>query len=112
MTSEGFTPKALNAKQLRSLVLDALEKAPDDSNPETFHALFDHLERGLSTDDVIHALEGEWTIVRKSFNKTEWQWKYEIDGESIDGDPITIILAVDTNAREFTVVTRWRDGDD
>jgi hypothetical protein len=66
----------------------------------------------LSTDDVIHALEGRWTIARSSFNKKEWQHKYEIDGESIDGEPITIIIAVDTGAREFTVVTRWRGDSD
>lgn len=109
MSSSGFIPQPLSADELRKLVLEALSKAPDDHNPETFHALFDHLERGLSTDDVIHALEGNWTIARYRFNKDEWQYKYEIDGFSIDGDPITIIIAVDTLRREFTVVTRWRD---
>jgi hypothetical protein len=55
---EGFIPQPLSADKLKKLVQEALEKAPDDHNPETFHALFDHLERGLTTDDVIHALEG------------------------------------------------------
>ena len=109
MSSTGFIPKPLSADELRKLVLEALEKAPDDHNLETFHALFDHLERGLSTDDVIHALEGEWTIARHNFNRDEWQHKYEIDGFSIDEEPITIIIAVDTAHKEFTVVTRWRD---
>jgi len=109
MTSEGFTPNPLREEELRKLVLEALEKAPDDHNPETYHALFDHLERGLSTDDVIHALEGNWTIDRYAFNKNEWQYKYEINGNSIDGEPISIIIAVDTRQREFTVITRWRD---
>jgi len=111
MTSEGFIPNPLSAKQLREIVLDAIQKNPDYESPESFHALFDHLERGLSTDDVIHALEGEWTIARCSFNKTEWQYKYEIDGFSIDEEPITILIAIDTGAREFTVVTRWRNDD-
>jgi hypothetical protein len=108
MSSEGFIPEALSAPKLRELVIEALEKAPDDHNPETFHALFDHLERGLSTDDVIHALEGKWEIARHKFNRDEWQYKYEIDGLSIDDEPITIIIAVDTLRKEFTVVTRWR----
>ena len=106
---EGFIPQPLSADKLKKLVQEALEKAPDDHNPETFHALFDHLERGLTTDDVIHALEGNWTIARNVFNKKEWQHKYEIDGESIDGDHITVIIAVDTVRGEFTVVTRWRE---
>ena len=80
MTSSEFIPKPLSAKELRELVLDALQKPLDDRSPETFHALFDHLERGLSTDDVIHALEGQWTIARSSFNRSEWQYKYEIEG--------------------------------
>jgi hypothetical protein len=109
MSSTGFIPEPLSAAELKKLVLEALERAPDEHNPETFHALFDHLERGLSTDDVIHALEGEWTIARQKFNRGEWQHKYEIDGLSIDSEPITIIIAVDTLRREFTVVTRWRD---
>jgi hypothetical protein len=108
MSSEGFIPDPLSDDELRALILDALEKAPDDHNPETFHALFDHLERDLSTDDIIHALEDKWTVARKAFNRDEWQWKYEIDGMSIDGDPITLIVAVDTVCREFAVVTRWR----
>lgn len=91
------------------MILDALDKAPADHNPETFHALYDHLERGLSTDDVIHALEGRWTVARRAFNRDERQWKYEIDGVSVDGDAITVIIAVDTIERSFTVVTRWRN---
>jgi hypothetical protein len=108
MSSEGLIPPPLSEKELRALILDALEKAPDEHNPETFHALYDHLERGLSTDDVIHALEGGWTVARTQFNRSEWQHKYEIDGVSIDGEQITIIIAVDSQRREFTVVTRWR----
>lgn len=111
MLGEGFIPKPLTALELRNLLLDALQKAHEYRSPETFHALFDHLERGLTTDDVVHALEGQWTIARSSFNKQEWQHKYEIDGSSIDGDPITIVIAVDTQAREFIVVTRWRKDD-
>jgi hypothetical protein len=109
MSSAGFIPKPLTTHELRILVLEAIEKDPDEHNQETFHALFDHLERGLSTDDVIHGLEGEWTIARNRFNEKEWQYTYEIDGESIDGEAITIIIAVDTLRREFTVVTRWRN---
>jgi hypothetical protein len=98
--------------ELRKLVMDAIQRAPDYANPETFHALFDHLERGLSTDDVIHGLESQWDLKGCKFNSDEWQWKYEIHAESVDGDPITIIIAVDSLRREFTVLTRWRNSDD
>jgi hypothetical protein len=108
MSNEGYIPRPLEAKQLRQLVLEAIQTLTH--NPETYHALYDHLERGLSSDDVIHVLESEWEFGRPPrFNREEWQWKYEIDGESVDGDPITVIIAVDTVRREFVVVTRWRD---
>lgn len=106
--SSSFVPPPLSADELRKLITEALNKAPNYDNPETIHSLFDHLERGLTTDDVIHALEGKWSIARHHFNSLEWQHNYEIDGESIDGDKITIIIAVDTRQKEFTVVTKWR----
>ena len=110
MSSQGHVPDSLGEVALRKLLLEAIQKAPDYGNPESYHALFDHLERGLSTDDVIHALESQWNIARlPAFNRQEWQWKYEIDSHSIDGEPMTIIVAVDTANREFTIVTRWRD---
>ena len=45
---------------------------------------------------------------RPVFNKDEWQWKYYIATESVDGDDILIIIAVDTLNRSFEVITRWR----
>jgi hypothetical protein len=76
---------------------------------DTFHARFDHLERNLSQDDVIYGLESPWKFDRQPvFNHDEWQWKYYIATESIDGDDLLIIVAVDTLNRSFEVVTRWR----
>ena len=105
MSSSGTIPEPLSDAELRILVLEALQIKP---NPETYHALFDHQEREITTPDVIHALEGEWKVARRSFNRDHWQWKYEIDGFDIDENPITIIIAVDSGRREFVVVTRWR----
>lgn len=67
------------------------------------------MERGITLDDVIHALEGPWMIDRApEFNKQEWQWKYRIATETIDGDPIVIVIAVDTANKTFDVLTRWK----
>jgi hypothetical protein len=108
MSTEGYVPRCLGEGELRSLVSDALDKHPDGSN-DTFHARFDHLERNLSQDDVIHGLERQWNFDRPPvFNNDEWQWKYYIATESIDGDELLIIIAVDTLNRSFEVVTRWR----
>lgn len=93
---------------MKALVLEALANAPSQGRLETYHARFDHLERGLSIDDVIHGLERAWSYERPpTFNPTEWQWKYRISTETIDGDPLLILIAVDTANRTFEVVTRW-----
>lgn len=105
----GTKPPSLTEQQLKKLLVDAIDNAADADNPETFHALFGHIDRGLQTNDVIHGLEREWKFERPPFfNPDAWQWKYYIDTESVGGDAITIIIAVDTLRSEFEVITRWR----
>lgn len=109
MSTEGYIPPCLREEELKSLVSEALEDGPSGAN-ETFHARFGHLERGLSQDDVIHGLEKPWKFDRPPvFNPKEWQWKYFLATESIDGDDLLIIIAVDTLNRSFEVITRWRE---
>jgi len=58
---------------------------------------------------VIHGLERDWKFDRApEFNRDQWQWKYRIATESIDGDPMVIVVAVDTANRSFEVITRWK----
>lgn len=103
-----YRPPSLSEAELRKLLLEALEHAPDQQNLETYHARFDHHERGISIDDVIFGLEKDWTYERPpEFNETEWQWKYRILTETVDGEALTIIVAVDTANRSFEVITRW-----
>ena len=108
MHTEGTVPDPLTEDELKELVREAIDNAEDTDNPESYHALYAHLERGLQTDDVIHGLERDWHFQRSPrFNRDEWQWKYYILTESIDGDAITIVIAVDSLRREFEVITRW-----
>ena len=104
----GTIPPPLSAERLRKLILEAIDDAADHDNPETYHARYDHPERGLQIDDVLYGLEREWRFERPpQFNKKFWQWKYYIDTENIDSRRITIIIAVDTQDRSFEVITRW-----
>ncbi|MGA8300928.1 MAG: hypothetical protein WB817_15710 [Terriglobales bacterium] len=105
----GTKPPSLTEQELRKLILEAIDDAADPSSVETFHALYGHPDRGLDTNDVIHGLEYAWKFDRAPFFNTDfWQWKYYLDTQSVGGDPILIIIAVDTLNREFEVVTRWR----
>ena len=109
MSIIGYRPPCLREAELRKLVLEAMAGGPGPGNLETYHARFGHLERGISIDDVIHGLEAPWTYERvPEFNEDQWQWKYRISTETIDGDALTIIIAVDTNDRSFEVLTRWK----
>ena len=109
MSTTGYIPPCLSETELKELVSDSLDNSPDAESNETYHARYGHPERGLTLDDVIHGLEGPWKFERPpEFNNDEWQWKYRIATESIDGDPLIIIIAVDTPNRSFEVVTRWR----
>ena len=104
----GTQPPPLTEDQLKNLVFAAMEDGDNFGNPETYHARYGHLERGLQIDDVLHGLERDWEFGRPPvFNKNFWQWKYYIETESIDGKPMTVILAVDTADRSFEVITRW-----
>jgi hypothetical protein len=64
---KGTKPPSLTEEQLKKLLLEAIDNADDADNPETFHALFDHPERGLDTNDTIHGLERNWKFERPPF---------------------------------------------
>jgi hypothetical protein len=107
MSTTGYRPPCLSEGDLKDLVREALERVPGQNN-ETYHARYDHLERGITLDDVIHGLERDWHFQRPPvFNEDEWQWKYRIATENIEGEFLLILIAVDTRNRRFEVVTRW-----
>ena len=109
MSTTGYIPPNLSEDQLKALVLEALSGEPRPGQLETFHARFHHLERGISVDDVIYGMTQQWKYERPpEFNEDEWQWNYRIQTETIDGDTLTIIIAVDTLDRSFEVITRWK----
>jgi hypothetical protein len=109
-SSSGTIPPVLSCEELKRLMLEGLENVPGSGSPETFHARFDHLERGLQIDDVIYGIETEWKACRPlRFNRKFWQWNYEIFTENADGERLTLIVAVDTANRSFEVITRWTE---
>jgi len=51
------------------------------------------LDRGITTDDVLHGLAEDWQFDRPPvFSRFHWQWKYYIDTVDVDGVPILIIM--------------------
>jgi hypothetical protein len=71
MTSSGKRPSPLRAVAVRKVVLAALGN--EGSYRESLHATFDHLERKISFDDVIHGLKQQWISCKPDeFSTDEW----------------------------------------
>jgi len=76
----------------------------------TLHSNFDHLDRKIDFNDVVHGLSREWRSCKPDeFNADEWQWKYEIATQDVEGRDFTIIVALDPKNLRVTIVTRWPD---
>src|ERR1041385_415407 len=106
----GVIPEPLSKEQLKKLVVDAINATTYHEILESYHALYGHMDRGILTSDVIHGLQRDWKFERNPhFDRDNWQWKYYIDTETVDGAPITIVIAVDILRKEFRTVTRWRE---
>lgn len=107
--NEGAQTAPLTCDQIRSIILATLAGDEPTGGRETFHARFDHIERGISIDDVIFGLEQVWKSCRpERFDANEWQWRYKIETDTVDGDPLVLIVAVDSASKRFTVITRWK----
>jgi len=107
-SSQGKRPDPLSDKDLRKLILEAIAKGPWTGYSESLHARFDHPERHIDINDVLHGLEKEWIGVKVgNFSAGYGQWHYEIATSDIEGEPLTIVVAADPRNRSFEIVTRW-----
>jgi hypothetical protein len=111
LSTSGKRPNPLTQADLRKLVEEALLSSAytyEEAMIETIHAKFDHVERKLDVNDVLHGLRKVWqSSSTHKFNQYFWQWHYAIKTEDVEGLPLTIVIAVDTRNRTFEVVTRW-----
>jgi hypothetical protein len=106
---EAKQPKPLRVNELRQLLHEAID-AGLYCGYETIHARFDNVERKIDLNDVLHGLKRtDWTLKHTpEFNTEFWQWKYTVTTKDIEGEPVGIVVAVDTKGRSFEVITRWR----
>jgi hypothetical protein len=111
MTSQGKKPKPLSLREIRKVILEALgQEGSYREAPLSLHARFDHLERKIDFNDVIFGLKQEWRSCKADgFDNDNWQWKYKIKTEDIEGRNFTIVLRLDPINKSFVVITRWPD---
>lgn len=112
LSQKGKRPKPLGTNDLYKLVTESLARRAyvgyEEGQIETLHAKFDHPERRIDINDVLHGLSRPWEgSAPDEFDEENWQWKYEVHTQDVDGGPLTIVIAVDTSNRSFEVITRW-----
>ena len=101
-------PKQLSRSEARKIVLSALSDEGSYREMHTLHSDFDHPDRRIDFNDVLFGLNREWDGFEvDGFNEDEWQWKYGITTEDIDGRKFTVVIAVDPQHNRFTIITRW-----
>jgi hypothetical protein len=91
-------------------LLDAIKAGLYCGYEETIHARFDHAERKIDLNDILFGLKrSDWRLKHPpEFSNEFWQWKYTIKTQDVEGDPIVVVIAVDTRGKSFEVITRWR----
>ena len=75
---------------------------------ETKHSAVDRGYRNVSQDDILALLEGDWKLA----GEPEWDefhrnWKYKVAGLDIDGDDLTLVIAVNVEMQRIDVITKF-----
>lgn len=108
MSIHGNGPQtpALSVGALRTLVRSAIEKG---YYRESFHAEYEHPERNISADDVLHGLDREdWSLAKPpEWSEDYGQWKYLIKTLDVEGEELHVLIAAMPDYNRFEVITRW-----
>ena len=75
---------------------------------QTRHAGQERDYRNVSDDDIQHMLLGSWVLERKpEWSDPHRNWKYRLRGTDIEGDELTLIVALNTGEQKISVVTKF-----
>jgi hypothetical protein len=96
----------LTGNALRELIRAALEKG---YYTESLHSANDHPERNISPDDIIHGLEqSNWELRRDpNWDDEHTSYEYLIRTVDIEGEELTIKLAIYPEEKRIKVITAW-----
>src|SRR5215470_3978088 len=110
MTSPGAKPAPLKPDEVQEVVLEALKDEGSYHEQFSVHSLFDYYERKIDLNDMLFGLKRPWEACKvDGFDEQEWQWKYEIQTQDIDGRAFFIVLRLDPKNKKFKVITRYPD---
>lgn len=75
---------------------------------EAFHSAHERAERNISQDDILAMLEGDWKIAaRPDWDAAHRNWEYKLRGSDIEGDELTLKIAVNEEMQRITIITKY-----
>ena len=52
-------------------------------------------------------LQHEWALAGAEFDDAHHNWKYRVAGKDIEGDDLSLIIAVDPGENRITVISKF-----
>jgi hypothetical protein len=75
---------------------------------QTRHAGQERDSRNVSDDDIQSMLLGPWVLERKpEWSEDHRNWKYRLRGTDIEGEELTLIVAIREEEQTLAVVTKF-----
>jgi hypothetical protein len=103
--SSGGRPPSLAEPELRVAVTRIVHYG---TVWQTRHAGQERDYRNVSDDDIQHMLLGPWVLERQpEWSEDHRNWKYRLRGTDIEGDELTLIVALNVEEQTLAVVTKF-----
>jgi len=75
---------------------------------ESFHSASERDERGVSQDDIVAMLEGNWALAAKpDWDQAHKNWEYRLAGTDLEGDELVLKITVNEEMQRITIITKY-----
>ena len=75
---------------------------------ESFHSASERDERGVSQDDILAMLEGNWTLAAEpDWDQVHKNWEYKLAGTDLEGDELVLKITVNEEMQRITIITKY-----
>jgi hypothetical protein len=75
---------------------------------ESFHSASERDERGVSQDDIVAMLDGNWTLAAEpDWDPAHKSWEYKLAGTDLEGDGLVLKITVNEEMQRITIITKY-----
>ena len=97
-------PPPLTPAEAREFIQHRTEEAGSGAIGITQHARERARERNIGRRDLEHVLKNG-TVDEPVWDERYGNWKYRVSGTDVDGEDLTVIVALDPALERITIVT-------